>query len=37
MFQSNYIKRLIEMGESDAAEKISEIRRFLGDAAGRDL
>jgi NTE family protein len=34
MFQSNYIKRLIEMGESDAAEKISEIRRFLGDAAG---
>lgn len=31
MFQSDYIKRLIEMGEADAEARISEIRRFLGD------
>ena len=30
MFQSDYIKRLIEMGEADAAARLSEIRRFLG-------
>jgi len=38
MFQSDYIRRLIEMGEADAAAKISEIRRFLGatrDETGR--
>jgi NTE family protein len=34
MFQSNYIKRLIEMGEADAAARISEIRRFLSDGTG---
>src|SRR5262245_36269746 len=33
MFQSNYIKRLIQMGEADAAGKIAAIRAFLGDAA----
>ena len=34
MFQSDYIKRLIEMGEADAAARISDIRRFLCDGAG---
>lgn len=29
MFQSDYVKRLIEMGQSDAEARISEIRRFL--------
>ena len=29
MFQSDYIRRLIEIGEADAAVKIDEIRRFL--------
>jgi NTE family protein len=31
MFQGNYIKRLIQMGEADAAARISTIRRFLDD------
>jgi NTE family protein len=31
MFQSDYIRRLIELGEADAAAKISDIRRFLGE------
>ena len=30
MFQSNYIRRLIQMGEADAAARLSTIRRFLG-------
>ncbi len=34
MFQSNYIKRLIEMGEADASARMSEIRHFLRDGAG---
>jgi len=34
MFQSDYIKRLIEMGEADAAARLPEITRFLGDAPG---
>ena len=29
MFQSDYIKRLIQMGEADAAARLSTIRRFL--------
>jgi NTE family protein len=29
MFQRDYVKRLIELGEADAAARISEIRRFL--------
>jgi len=29
MFQSDYVKRLIEVGEADAAAKLSEIQRFL--------
>jgi NTE family protein len=33
MFQSNYIRRLIQMGEADAAARISTIRRFLVDAS----
>jgi len=31
MFQSDYVKRLIEMGEADAEARISEIRSFLHD------
>jgi NTE family protein len=30
MFQSDYVKRLIELGEADAYAKIAEIRQFLG-------
>jgi NTE family protein len=29
MFQSDYVKRLIEMGEADAAARLPEIREFL--------
>jgi NTE family protein len=29
MFQSDYVKRLIELGEADAYAKIADIRRFL--------
>ena len=29
MFQRDYVKRLIELGEADAAARISDIRRFL--------
>ena len=29
MFQSDYAKRLIELGEADAAARIPEIARFL--------
>jgi NTE family protein len=29
MFQRNYVRRLLEMGEADAAARIDEIRRFL--------
>jgi NTE family protein len=32
MFQSDYITRLIDMGEADAAARLSDIKRFLGDA-----
>ncbi len=31
MFQSDYIKRLVELGEADAAAKIAQIRRFVAD------
>jgi len=31
MFQSDYVKRLIELGEADAAARISDIRRFLAE------
>jgi NTE family protein len=34
MFQSDYITRLIDMGEADAAARLSDIKRFLGDAPG---
>jgi hypothetical protein len=34
MFQKNYVRRLIEIGEADAQARMSEIRRFLG-GAGR--
>jgi NTE family protein len=30
MFQSDYIRRLIELGEADASARTSDIRRFLG-------
>jgi NTE family protein len=29
MFQPDYVRRLIELGEADASAKIPEIRRFL--------
>jgi NTE family protein len=32
MFQSDYVKRLLEMGESDAASRLPEIRDFLSPA-----
>jgi hypothetical protein len=32
MFQSDYVKRLIEMGEADAMARLPQIRRFLNDA-----
>ena len=31
MFQSDYVRRLIELGEADAAERLPEIRQFLAD------
>jgi hypothetical protein len=31
MFQTDYVKRLIELGEADANARLPEIRRFLGD------
>ena len=34
MFQRDYVRRLIEIGEADAQARISDIRRFLDD--GRD-
>ena len=29
MFQADYVTRLIEMGEADAAQRLPEIREFL--------
>jgi NTE family protein len=29
MFQADYVRRLIELGEADAAARIGDIRRFL--------
>jgi hypothetical protein len=29
MFQGDYVRRLLELGEADAAARIDEIRRFL--------
>ena len=29
MFQQDYVKHLIDMGEADAAARLPEIRRFL--------
>ena len=31
MFQSDYVRRLIELGEEDAATRIADIRQFLDD------
>jgi NTE family protein len=31
MFQTDYVKRLIELGEADAKARLPEIQRFLGD------
>jgi NTE family protein len=31
MFQSDYVRRLVELGEADAAARIRDIRQFLGD------
>jgi len=30
MFQGDYVSRLIELGEADAAARIADIRQFLG-------
>ena len=35
MFQTDYVKRLIELGEADAKARLPEIRRFLGDWSAR--
>jgi NTE family protein len=35
MFQSDYVRRLIELGETDASARMSEIRRFLRDDRDR--
>jgi NTE family protein len=32
MFQGDYVRRLVELGERDAAARLPEIRRFLGGA-----
>ena len=40
MFQGNYVRRLLEIGEADATARLDEIRRFLtetGEAAKRRL
>lgn len=37
MFQADYVKRLMEMGEADAAARLPEIREFLSDAAMAQL
>jgi NTE family protein len=34
MFQTDYVKRLIELGEADAKARLPEIRHFLGDWSG---
>jgi NTE family protein len=33
MFQKDYVKRLIELGEADAHARLEDIRRFLGEGA----
>jgi hypothetical protein len=30
MFQTDYVKRLIELGEADAKARLPEIQRFFG-------
>ncbi|HEX2339873.1 MAG TPA: patatin-like phospholipase family protein [Vicinamibacterales bacterium] len=35
MFQKNYVRRLIEIGEADAQARIADIRRFLSDGGTR--
>lgn len=37
MFQSDYVRRLIELGEADAYAKIDEIRRFLNQPRSANL
>ncbi len=32
MFQSDYVRRLVELGEADASARMSEIRRFVGES-----
>lgn len=34
MFQTDYVRRLIELGEADAKARLPEIRRFLGEWSG---
>ena len=35
MFQGDYVRRLIELGEADAAARITDIRQFLNSERGR--
>jgi NTE family protein len=35
MFQHDYVRRLIDLGEADAAARIGDIREFLRDGTGR--
>jgi hypothetical protein len=32
MFQANYVRRLLEIGEADAAARVDQIRRFLSES-----
>jgi hypothetical protein len=34
MFQGDYVRRLIDIGEADAAARIDDIRRFLERTSG---
>jgi hypothetical protein len=33
MFQSDYVRRLIELGEADALARLDEVRQFLRDGS----
>jgi hypothetical protein len=35
MFQSDYVRRLIELGEADASSRLDEVRQFLGHGSDR--
>jgi hypothetical protein len=37
MFVPDYTSRLIEIGESDVASRLNELRTFLGESAGATI